>query len=336
MNLKKISQYLISLALAGGLLYYVFKDINLQDLAAKFQAADYTWVFLTALVQLIAHVSRGYRWKLMIEPSGYQPSTYRTTLAVLIGYLINLVLPRAGELARCGSLARMEQVPFEKSFGAVVAERLMDVVVLLILIILNLLLEFDRIQGFFWQLAGEKFRSPALLAGLGVGALVVLVLLYWVVRRFGASWLQRPWVAKIWEWLLGLWDGFSGIFRMKRPGAFFLHTLIIWVMYYLMTYFLCQALPETKHLSYLAVLTILVMGTIGMAAPTVGGIGSYHFLVGQIVVLYGLSQSDGIALATFLHTIIGLVLVVIFGGLGFILASFASSRSTAVDQNPVE
>lgn len=335
MNLKKISQYLISLALAGGLLYFVFKDIDLQDLGAKFQSADYTWVFLTALVQLIAHISRGYRWKLLIEPSGYNPSTYRTTLAVLIGYLINLVLPRAGELARCGSLAKMEQVPFEKSFGAVVAERLMDVVILALLIVLNLLLEFDRIQGFFWQLAGEKFRSPGLVIGVGVGGVGLLVVGYVIVRRFGQSWLANPFLAKVWAWLMGLWDGFSGIFRMKRPGAFFLHTVIIWVMYYLMTYFLCQALPETKHLSYLAVLTILVMGTIGMAAPTVGGIGSYHFLVGQIVVLYGLSQSDGIALATFLHTMIGLALVVIFGGLGFILASFAPSRNTAVDQKTV-
>ena len=333
MQLKKISQYLISLALAGGLLYYVFRDINLGDLQTKFQTADYTWVFLTAFVQLIAHISRGYRWKLMLQPSGYNPSTYRTTLAVLIGYLINLVLPRAGELARCGSLAKMEQVPFEKSFGAVVAERLMDVVVLLFLIVLNLLLEFDRIQGFFWQLAGEKFRSPGLLAALGVGVVLGLGLAYFLVRKYGSTWLQMPWVAKIWNWLLSLWDGFSGIFRMKSPGAFFLHTAIIWIMYFLMTYFLCQALPETKHLSYLAVLTILVMGTIGMAAPTVGGIGSYHFLVGQIVVLYGLSQADGIALATFLHTMIGLALVVLFGGIGFILASFAPSRSTAVDQN---
>lgn len=332
MNLKKISQYLISLALAGGLLYFVFKDIDLNDLGDKFRSADYTWVFLTAFVQFIAHISRGYRWKLLIQPSGYNPSTYRTTLAVLIGYLINLVLPRAGELARCGSLAKMEQVPFEKSFGAVVAERLMDVVILALLIVVNLLLEFDRIQGFFWQLAGEKLRSPGTLVALGIGGLGLLFVAYVVVRRYGQGWLERPVVAKVWTWLLGLWDGFSGIFRMKRPGAFFLHTAIIWVMYYLMTYFLCQALPETKHLSYLAVLTILVMGTIGMAAPTVGGIGSYHFLVGQIVVLYGLNQADGIALATFLHTMIGLVLVVLFGGLGFILASFAPSRPCAVDQ----
>ncbi|MFN3589247.1 MAG: lysylphosphatidylglycerol synthase transmembrane domain-containing protein [Spirosomataceae bacterium] len=329
MNFKKISQYLVSVGIAAGLLYWVFKDISLADLLAKFQQADYRWVLLAAILQLAAHVSRAYRWKMMLQPIGYQTSTYRTTLAVLVGYLVNLVLPRAGELARCGSLSKMEGVPFEKSFGAVVAERLVDVLVLLLLIGLNLALEFGRISQFFFEIIGDKFKNPMALLGLGTVFLLVVLLGYFLFQKKKQTILAMPILQKVIGFLGGVWEGFNGIRRLKNPSVFIFHTLAIWVLYYFTTYFLCQALPETSALSFLAVLTILVMGTIGMAAPTVGGIGSYHFFVGKIVVLYGLSQADGIALATFLHTIIGLVLVVLFGLAGFLLASFAPARDSS-------
>ena len=238
-------------------------------------------------------------------------------------------LPRAGELARCGSLRKMEGVPFEKSFGAVVAERLVDVFVLVLLIGVNLILEFGRISQFFFEIMGDKFKNTTTLLGLAGVFLFVVGLGYVFYQKKKETILAMPILQKIIGFLGGVWEGFNGIRRLKNPSVFLFHTLTIWVLYYFTTYFLCQALPETSTLSFLAVLTILVMGTIGMAAPTVGGIGSYHFFVGKIVVLYGLSQADGIALATFLHTIIGIVLVVVFGLVAFLLASFAPARDSS-------
>lgn len=317
--MKKVLTYLISLLIAGGLLWYVFKDIDLNTLLAKFSEADYRWVALAAVLALVAHWSRGYRWKLMLQPIGYNPSVYKTTLAVLIGYVVNLVLPRAGEFARCGSLQRLEGIPFEKSFGAVIAERLIDVLVLLLLISVNLLLEFDRISGFFLELIGDKFNNPLLLGGIAVGGIGAVLLGYFLYKKKKDQLIQSAFYQKISGVLAGLWIGFTSIRNLKNPGAFIGHTVLIWVMYYLMTYVLCFALPETAGLSPLAGLTILVMGTIGMAAPTVGGIGSYHFLVGKIVALYGLSAQTGITLATFLHSMIGLLFVLIFGLIAFLL-----------------
>lgn len=317
--MKKVLQYLISLTIAGGLLWFVFKDVDIDALFATFSKADYRWVALSGALALVAHWSRAYRWKLMLQPIGYNPSAYKTMLAVLIGYVVNLVLPRAGELARCGSLQKLEGVPFEKSFGAVVAERLVDVLILLLLIGLNLLLEFDRISGFFFELIGNKFDNTALLAGIAFAGISLILLAVFLFRKYKSKIEQLAFYQKVSSVVLGLWSGFTSIRNLKNPAAFIGHTVLIWVMYYSMTYALCFALPETASLSPLAGLTILVMGTIGMAAPTIGGIGSYHFLVGKIVALYGINAQIGITLATFLHSMMGVLFVLIFGLIAFIL-----------------
>lgn len=317
--MKKVLQYLISLTIAGGLLWFVFKDVDINALFATFSEADYRWVALSGALALVAHWGRAYRWKLMLQPIGYNPSVYKTLLAVLMGYTVNLVLPRAGELARCGSLQKLEGVPFEKSFGAVVAERLVDVLILLLLIGLNLLLEFDRISGFFFELIGDKFDNTILLGGIAFAGIVLIVLAVFLFRKYKAKIEQLAFYQKVSSIVSGLWSGFTSIRNLKNPAAFIGHTVLIWVMYYCMTYALCFALPETASLSPLAGLTILVMGTIGMAAPTIGGIGSYHFLVGKIVALYGINAQIGITLATFLHSMMGVLFVLLFGLIAFIL-----------------
>jgi uncharacterized protein (TIRG00374 family) len=329
--MKKILQYLISLLIAGGLLYWVFKDIDLVALWAKIKQADYQWVIISAILALMAHWSRAFRWAMILEPLGYRPTTFRTTLAVLIGYLMNLVFPRAGEVARSASLQRLENVPFEKSFGAVVAERVIDVLVLLFLIFLNLLLEFERLSSFFFDFMGEKFKNPttllivAFIGLVGVGAVIFLY------KKFKNKIIALPLFQKITAFIGGLWSGFSSVLKLKKPSLFLFHTILIWTLYYLITYCLCLAIPETAHLSPLAILTILVMGSIGMAAPTVGGIGSYHILVGSIVVLYGLDKQNGYTLATFLHSMQGLFFVVVFGIIAFIISSFLKPRDSAIN-----
>jgi uncharacterized protein (TIRG00374 family) len=313
MNIKNILKYGISLFLAGFLLWFVLKEIDLEILWKNVKEANYFWVFLSGLMALVAHWSRAYRWKLMLQPLGYDPPAFKTTIAVLIGYVTNLVFPRAGEFARSASLKDLEDVPFEKSFGATVAERLIDVLVLVLLIGLNVLLEYDRLLGFFKEFFGEKMgNSTVILWALAVIAIAAFLVFKWIknndekLSKFG-------FYTKIKGIIEGLWSGFTSIKDLKNPKAFIAHTILIWVMYYFMTWFLCFSMPQTANLSPLAGLTILVMGTIGMAAPTIGGIGSYHFLVGKIVGLYGLNPQDGVTLATFMHTMQGIIFVMLFG-----------------------
>jgi uncharacterized protein (TIRG00374 family) len=250
---------------------------------------------------------------------GYKPSVFRTTLAVLVGYGANLVFPRAGEVARCGTLNKLEDIPFEKSFGAVIAERLIDVMVLLFLIFINFVLEFDRLKEVFFNFFGEKFKNPMLLGIYALVGVTILIVGYLLIKKNQQKIMQLPLYQKISSFIVGLASGFLSVKNLKNPSAFIFHTILIWCMYFIMTYVLCFALPETANLSPLAALTIFVMGSIGMAAPTQGGIGSYHFLVGSIVVLYGLSEQDGITLATFLHAMQGMVFVAVFGIIAFIL-----------------
>jgi uncharacterized protein (TIRG00374 family) len=276
---------------------------------------------------LVAHWSRAYRWVLMLEPMGYKPSVFRTTLAVLVGYGANLIFPRAGEVARCGTLNKLEDIPFEKSFGAVIAERLIDVLVLLLLIFLNFILEFDRLEDVFINFFGEKFKNPLLLVGYAFVGIGLLVAAYFLFKKNQDKITQNALYQKIAKTISGFASGFMSVRNLKNPSAFVFHTILIWTMYFVMTYILCFALPETANLSPLAALSIFVMGSIGMAAPTQGGIGSYHFLVGSIVVLYGLSEQDGITLATFLHAIQGMVFVAVFGIIAFLLTLVLPKRN---------
>ena len=317
--MKKTLQYLISLTVATVLVWFTFRNIDLNTLWEKIKQADYRWVGLSAVLALVAHWSRAYRWVLMLEPMGYKPSVFRTTLAVLVGYGANLIFPRAGEVARCGSLNKLENIPFEKSFGAVIAERLIDVLVLLLLIFVNFILEFDRLKNVFFNFFGEKFKNPSLLGGYALVGLALVAIAYFLFKKNQEKITQMPFYQKVSKIIGGFASGFMSVRNLKNPAAFVFHTVLIWTMYFVMTYVLCFALPETANLSPLAALSIFVMGSIGMAAPTQGGIGSYHFLVGSIVVLYGLSEQDGITLATFLHAMQGLFFVAVFGIIAFLL-----------------
>ncbi len=326
MNLKNALKFSISFGLAILLLWFVLKDIKLETLWENVRNANYFWVALAGLMALVAHWSRAYRWKLMLQPMGYNPSAFSCLIAVLIGYVTNLVLPRAGEFARSASLKDLEDVPFEKSFGAVVAERLIDVLVLLFLIGLNLILEFNRLKSFFLDLIGEKIKNPLLLAGVGIGFAVIAFLGFNWIKNNHPRLEKYGFYNKVKKILGELWEGFSSVRNLKNPRAFIAHTLLIWSLYYLMTWFLCFSLPQTANLGPLAGLTILVMGTIGMAAPTVGGIGSYHFLVGKIVGLYGLDPQNGITLATFMHTLQGIIFVLLFGFTALIISFFIKKK----------
>ncbi|MEA5259289.1 lysylphosphatidylglycerol synthase transmembrane domain-containing protein [Arcicella aquatica] len=330
--MKKILQYTISLVLAGGLLWFVFKDISLSEMLDEFRKADYKWLMLSAILSIIAHVSRALRWKMLMKPLGYQPSTFNTTLAVFIGYFANYVIPRMGEVSRCGSLKKTDDIPFEKSFGTVLTERIFDVVSLLIVLSLNLILEFDKLQHFFMeQFASKIYLIVGLLAFLAVAGIIGIYLF----RKYQQRLSDVPVLGKIVGFLNGLLDGLMSIKKIEKPFLFIFLSANIWVMYWLSAYVLFFAIPETTHLGLLAGLTVLTMGSFGMAAPTQGGIGPFHFLVGNALVLYGLPQKDGIILATFIHGS-QMVTLLALGALSFLITLFIKPKTddTRQSSNP--
>jgi len=325
MTLKNFIKYSLSLGIAGGLLWFVFKDIDLGAMFNAFRQADYRWIVVSGLLTVVAHWSRAYRWSLLMEPVvGHRPAVANTTLAVLTGYFANLIIPRMGEVTRCGTLNRLEGVPVNVSFGTVVAERVFDVLILLMLIGATFILEFNRLSAFFLDFFSSKLNLPGLkdntglLVMLGGVLLGGLVLAWFLFRRYRSQLQQKPLYQKIAGFLGGLLEGLLSVRKLRDPGAFVFHTVLIWTMYYFMSYVLFYSMPQTANLSLLAGLTILIMGGIGMAAPVQGGIGPFHLLVGNALVLYGLTQQDGIVLATFMHAVQTLV-TLLLGGLSFLI-----------------
>jgi len=271
------------------------------------------------------------RWVQLIEPLGYKPRLSTTYHAVMFGYLANMAIPRLGEISRCGALNKSDGVPFEKLIGTVIVERLMDVLMLVICIVLTAVLEFDRLGGFMneflFQPLLEKIGNSSLV--LGIFAFVVALAIFITVRVFR---MENPpaMVLKIKKLMGGIAEGLRSVTRIKNKGVFIFHTLFIWFMYFGMSYVCFLALPETAGLGASAALFIMVLGGIGMTAPVQGGIGAYHLLVSNGLLLYGLTETDGIVYATMSHTVSTLLLIILGAASMIALFFFVKNRNTAV------
>lgn len=332
--MKKTARYLVSFLLAAGLLWFVFKDIDLASMKARMMHADWRWIALSFVLTLVAHLFRAWRWVMLLRPLDKSVSVYSSFVSLLTGYFANYILPRMGEVTRCGTLYRMEGVPVNQSLGTVLADRIFDVLMLAILLMLNFFLEFDRLSTFFSGLIGDKIggagSSANLLALVLVAGGLVLIaggILIWKNEKVRERILSVGLFRKIADFGVGMLDGLLSVRKLERPGLFILATLGIWISYYFSSFAIFFCIPETSQLGWLAGLTVLVIGAVGMTAPTQGGIGAYHLLVGNVMVLYGLSQQDGITLATFIHGS-QMILMLVVGAIAFLLVLLHQSDAS--------
>ena len=316
-------KYLIGLLVAGGLLWYVFHDWELDFIVSRLDQVNYSWVFLSVFLSIISHVIRAYRWNLLLSPLGYTHlTTFRTFLAVMIGYFVNLLAPRAGEITRCSIMKKNDNVNMSVSLGSVVAERIVDLMGLVVVILLGLALQFDRLSGFMNDFLQEKSASIQMssvalqiIAALGVVIAIVLVVLWW----FRARIKRLPIYFKLRSFSIELADGFTSVLKLENKSGFWVSTVLIWFFYFAMAYVVVFAIPSTSELGLLAGLSILIMGGLAMSAPVQGGFGTYHLFVSSILLLYGISSDDGLFFATLLHSSQTLS-ILLFGGLSFIIS----------------
>ncbi|WP_080237779.1 lysylphosphatidylglycerol synthase transmembrane domain-containing protein [Spirosoma rigui] len=306
---KPLFRQLASIALAIGLLYYVLKDVPLTELARQFRRANYYWLALVGILISLYHLTRALRWQLTLQALGYRPSLFRTVIALLAGTLASMIVPGAGELTRCGTLQRTDGVPIAQGIGSVVAERVIDLVMLALLIGLTLLLAFDRVGQYIVNLLAPLqdrfalFSRSGVLAGVLVMGLAILAgILYGLARQevIRQHTLTRR--------LLGIGrdvgQGFMGIRQLQQPGLFVTLTVLSNVWVFLITYVLFFASPQTTTLPPTAALTVLTVSSLGgLAVPTQGGLGTYHFLVSRVLMLYGLNETGAVITATFLHAV---------------------------------
>lgn len=268
----------------------------LQKLWDDFKSVNYFWILMIFVVNIISNISRAIRWKMLLQSLGYQPKLSNAFMTTFVGYFTNLGLPRMGEVIRAGLMAQYERMAVEKVFGTVAVDRTVDVLSILVVTGLAFLLDFDRI----WQFVdgyvdlGEKFgNSSNFLLLLAALAIVSGFLFYFFRKRL----LQFSIVQRVIKVAQGFGQGLQSIAKVKRPWLFVLHSINIWLMYYLMCYLGFLAFAPTADLSLVAALTVYVFGAWGMVIPSPGGMGTYHFLAQLALGFYGINSNDAFSWA---------------------------------------
>ncbi len=299
-TLINILKFIIPLGLGVFLIWWVVKDLDAkdkEDIRKSFLEANYFWILIAMLAGLFSHLSRAYRWLLMLEPLGYKSKFRNSFFAVAIGYGANLLFPRLGEVVRCGVMNKYEKIPLPPLLGTVVAERLIDMLILLLLTFITLVTQYELLaentSKYFLVPLGEKIgllqNSIVMATVLGILFLVVPVILFFVFRNKLKSFFNK--ISGITK---SFAEGLVAIKNVKNKGAFIFHSLAIWTLYILMLYFSTFALAETKGLSMDAMLAAFVFGTFGMVFSQ-GGIGFYPLILQVTLQLYGASEIGGFA-----------------------------------------
>ncbi len=329
--LKSIIKYLFSTALALGLLYWAFSTshIQWQDIFDTFAVANYQWILISILISIFSHILRAWRWEQLLGAMNFYPGTLRTFSAVMIGYFANFIVPRMGEVSRCGSLTKTASIPFTQSFGTVITERIVDLLGLLFIVIIAFFIAWEPMQQYLFPNA--TIPSTYLIVSTVMILAALIILLFLFKNKIEKIWVSFTSNNKLGKILAGWIVGILSIKDVKNPQKFVLYSVLIWVCYYLNAYVLLLAFPISQSLSLSAGLMVLVMGTFGMATPTQGGIGAYHKLVSATLVFYLIPIKDATVLATFFHGT-QMVTILLLGGLSFILTLFL----TQIDAKPIE
>jgi uncharacterized protein (TIRG00374 family) len=255
----------------------------------------------------VALWSRGYRWKYTLEHLGYKPKISTNVMAVCIGYFVNMSIPRSGEVSRALLLKKYEDVPFDKAFGTIIAERVVDTFFLLSFIALAFFLEFDVLKTFV--LDKIPFQKLMLLLGVGAFLFISVILLF----RYS----KHRIILLIKQKISGLMDGVFSIWKMEKKWAFLFHSLLIWASYFFMFYITIFALPETSNLSISTVIISFIVGGLAITL-TNSGFGAYPFLMAEILLLYNVPETAGTAFGWLVWTSQTLM-VVLLGTLSFLL-----------------
>lgn len=303
---KKRLRLIIPLALAVFFGWYTFSKLPVSTMLPYVKSANYWWIGLGMFIGLLSHLSRAYRWQYLLEPMGYQIKLSNSIMAVFITYLANYGIPRSGEVLRAAVLTNYEKVPFEKSFGTIVAERIADLLVMLGIICITLILEFNFIINLL-----QKSFQPQKLVLFGSIGLVLMVLIFYYIKRS-----QSKFALKVKTFINGLVEGMLSIFKMKHKWAFIAHTLFIWGMYILMFYVTTFALPQLNTVSIGAILVAFISASFTIAA-TNGGIFFYPAAVMAAFTVFGIAEEPSFAFGWIMWTS-QTVMIIIAGSLSFI------------------
>jgi uncharacterized membrane protein YbhN (UPF0104 family) len=289
------------------LLWVAFRNVDFKSLGNGLREARYGWLILSLLFAVFAYISRARRWVLLVRPMGYKPRFIYTFYAMMTGYLANLALPRIGEISKCVALGKKENIPVDKLIGTVVIERTIDFFSLVTIMVIMLFVDSNTLGPFLvdniYEPLQTKFSS---VFGFAWISLIILflagILILYIIYRFREKLRKIRFFAKIFDTLLGITHGLKTITAIEHKWEFIFHTVFIWLNYLLMTWVVVFTLDSTSHLDLADGIFILVIGGLGMTAPVTSGIGAFHFIVSQgLLLVYGIKLEDGLVYAILAH-----------------------------------
>lgn len=315
-TLITVSQYVFFLGLGIFLLWLTTRNLTDEELRLMKQSllkAKYVLVLPAMLFLLASHYSRALRWKILMEPLGFQPSTANTFCAVMLSYFFNLLVPRLGEVMKCTILARYEKAPVDKLVGTMVAERAFDFICLVLVVVITILIQLDVVGEYASVELGKIF------SGAGANPLKVIIpvasfiAVFLVIRFLLSRFAHISIVGRLKKIARGIWEGLTSVKHVKRKTAFFLHTIFIWSMYLMSIRLGFYAMESVAEMGMRPSFTILSFGSIAMIV-TQGGIGAYQLAVQKTLTLYGIPEVSGLAFGWLLWLVQTLMVL----GVGFL------------------
>ena len=249
------------------------KDYFLKSLSE----ANYLWILLALVIAFLSHLSRAYRWKYLLETLDLKPKLSLMYHSVMIGYIINLTIPRSGELARAAYFSRYQKTKPDQIFGTIVIERVVDLIMFALVFFIAFLFQADQEKfNQFRQISTSSSNPLMLPIFIVIGVLLIILLVGFKKVRIKAI-----------NFLKGITQGATAILRLKNKTAFLMHTLFIWSGYLAMLWITALALPDLQNITINAVFACFIGGTIAIGA-TPGGIGLYPIMVaGALIEMYG-------------------------------------------------
>ncbi|MFP4467855.1 MAG: lysylphosphatidylglycerol synthase transmembrane domain-containing protein [Bacteroidales bacterium] len=333
-RLRRYAKVLLFLCIGLLILWLITRGQDLELIRREFRQANYGWILLAMLAALMSHFIRAVRWNMLIRALGYQTNPFQTFFAVMTGYLANLALPRMGEITRCITLNKATKTPINVLAGTVVAERVFDFFSLVAIVFITVVTQFGFLRDFLEKI----FWSPLLKTGAEHWLQAAVLAMAFIFLVFGAIlFIRRKLTAppeggffyKLKHQLRGFGNGIKTIMTIKGKGWFLLYTLLIWGLYYMTVYLCFFAIQATSHLTPVAGLTLLAVGSLGILAPVPGGIGTYHFLtILTLTELYGIQSEPATSYAYITHAT-QIVVNILAGSVAWIVLSIREKQQAA-------
>ncbi|MDR2836316.1 MAG: flippase-like domain-containing protein [Bacteroidales bacterium] len=327
---------IVAFILFGVIIFYlVYKDFNFSNLWNELKTLNY-WFFIIAFIfAILSHISRSIRWQMLIDSKENKTGFFSTFLAVLNGYLVNLAVPRAGEISRCAIVSNYSKIPFSKVVGTMASERIIDVIVMLLLTVFVFFLQAPQMKQFLENNPGfydnfHKFVNPITISIAFIALAIFCILLFFIAK---GKFSKRKIFQKIANFINGFWQGLINLKNLQKPIRFILLSFAIWTCYFFEFYFCFLSFPgELSTLNILVAITTFITCSYGVLAPTPNGLGAYHFIIIQMLLVYGISESSASSFALIVHGM-QTFFIIILGIFSLIFIPFLKKKTQLLENS---